>query len=135
VGDRVKKPGQLNGKSANLNHVILRKIYPNVRRASQVPVKDIFMVMDCDHMVKPDIFNKMGPCMLDARMAVCLAPQCFHNLVYPDALDAANGDFMFGRLPYYFGAGVSFVTGSFRYSMLFRFSHIHERVEMCFDIF
>jgi hypothetical protein len=88
------------------------------------------MVMDCDHMVKPDIFNKMGPCMLDERMAVCLAPQCFHNLVYPDALDAANGDFMFGRLPYYFGAGVSFVTGSFRYSMLFRFSHMHERDEM-----
>jgi hypothetical protein len=62
--------------------------------------------------VKPEIFNKMGPCMLDERVAVCLAPQCFHNLIYPDGLDAANGDFMFGRLPYFFGAGVLFVTGA-----------------------
>ena len=61
--------------------------------------------------VKPDIFNKMGPTLLDPKMAVSLAPQCFHNLIFPDALDAANGDFMFGKLPYYFGAGVLFVTG------------------------
>ena len=145
MGDRIKKPDQLNGKSANLNHVLLRKIYPNVRKAEEVPRKDIFMVMDCDHMVrslqmhsialrervvldfllykvgvldgsvrvqvKPDIFNKMGPTLLDPKMAVCLAPQCFHNIIYPDALDAANGDFMFGKLPFYFGAGVLFVTG------------------------
>ena len=52
VGDRIKKPGQLNGKSANLNHVLLHKIYPNVRKAEEVPLKDIFMVMDCDHMVR-----------------------------------------------------------------------------------
>jgi hypothetical protein len=52
VGDRIKKPNQLNGKSANLNHVLLRKIYPSVRKAEEVPIKDIFMVMDCDHMVR-----------------------------------------------------------------------------------
>ena len=51
VGDRVKKANQLNGKSANLNYVLLNKIYPNARGAQDVPVKDIFMVMDCDHMV------------------------------------------------------------------------------------
>jgi hypothetical protein len=52
VGDRVRKSRQLNGKSANLNHVLMNKIYPSVRRAGQVPAKDIFMVMDCDHMVR-----------------------------------------------------------------------------------
>jgi hypothetical protein len=36
VGDRVKRPGQLNGKSANLNHVVLRKIFPHVRKADEV---------------------------------------------------------------------------------------------------
>lgn len=65
--------------------------------------------------VKPDIFNKMGPCLFDQKTAVCLAPQCFHNVIYPDALDAANGDFMFGKLPFYFGAGVLFVTGTNHY--------------------
>ena len=54
----------------------------------------------------------MGPCLYDQKTAVCLAPQCFHNIIYPDALDAANGDFMFGKLPFYFGAGVLFVTGT-----------------------
>ena len=62
--------------------------------------------------MKPDIFNRMGPTMLDEHVAVCLVPQCFHNLIHPDALDAANGDFMFGRLPFFFGAGVLFVTGT-----------------------
>jgi hypothetical protein len=52
VGDRIKQPGQLNGKSANLNHVLLHKIYPTVRKAEDVPLKDMFMVMDCDHMVR-----------------------------------------------------------------------------------
>ena len=61
--------------------------------------------------VKPDVFNKMGPCMVNENTAVCLVPQCFHNTIHPDALDAANGDFMFGKLPFYFGAGVLFVTG------------------------
>jgi cellulose synthase/poly-beta-1,6-N-acetylglucosamine synthase-like glycosyltransferase len=86
VGDRVRMPGQLNGKSANLNHVICNKIYPGVKRADQIPKKDILMVMDCDHMCKPEMFNKMGPCMRDLNVGVCLLPQWFHNLVYPGAL-------------------------------------------------
>jgi cellulose synthase/poly-beta-1,6-N-acetylglucosamine synthase-like glycosyltransferase len=73
-GDRVKR-GQLNGKSANLNHAILTKLYPNVLRAENIPDKDIIMIMDCDHMVKPEIFMKMGPCMLDPEVAVTLVPQ------------------------------------------------------------
>ena len=62
--------------------------------------------------MKLDVFNKMGPCMINDRTAVCLVPQCFHNTIHPDALDAQNGDFMFGKLPFYFGAGVLFVTGA-----------------------
>ena len=74
VGDRVKR-GELNGKSANLNHAILTKIYPHTRRASDVPEKDVLMIMDCDHMVKPEIFLKMVACMRDPRVGVTLVPQ------------------------------------------------------------
>lgn len=111
VGDRVKRPGQLNGKSANLNHVVLQKIFPNVSSADEIPPKDILMVMDCDHMVKPEIFNKMAPCMLDEAVAVTLVPQWFHNLIFPDAFDSANADFMFSKMPYCFGAGMCYITG------------------------
>lgn len=30
IGDRTRKESQLNGKSANLNHVIFTKLYPLV---------------------------------------------------------------------------------------------------------
>ena len=83
VGDRVKQPGQLNGKSANLNHVMLKKIFPGVRKYDEIPPKDIIMVIDCDHMVKPEIFNKMGPCMLDEKVAVTLVPQvCCSSILF-----------------------------------------------------
>jgi cellulose synthase/poly-beta-1,6-N-acetylglucosamine synthase-like glycosyltransferase len=65
--------------------VICNKIYPGVTRADQIPKKDIIMVMDCDHMCKPETFNMMGPCMRDLNTGVTLLPQWFHNLVYPGA--------------------------------------------------
>jgi hypothetical protein len=70
------------------------------------------MVMDCDHMAKPDIFNRMGPCMLDENVAVTLVPQWFHNMVFPDAFDSANADFMLSKMPYAFGAGLCYITGA-----------------------
>jgi cellulose synthase/poly-beta-1,6-N-acetylglucosamine synthase-like glycosyltransferase len=81
-GDRIKR-GQMNGKSANLNHAILTKLYPNIRRAADIPEKDIIMIMDCDHMVKPQIFMKMGACMLDRRVAVTLVPQVPISTLWP----------------------------------------------------
>jgi hypothetical protein len=56
----VKQAGQLNGKSANINHVILHKVFPSARSPADIPLKDIIMVMDVDHLVKPEIFNRMG---------------------------------------------------------------------------
>jgi cellulose synthase/poly-beta-1,6-N-acetylglucosamine synthase-like glycosyltransferase len=88
-GDRVKR-GQLNGKSANLNHAILTKLYPNIRRASDIPSKDVIMIMDCDHMVKPQIFMKMGACMLDRRVAVTLVPQVPNSASQSCLLQAAR---------------------------------------------
>ena len=74
IGDRVKR-GQLNGKSANLNHAIMDKIHSEAAHEDDIPISDILMIMDCDHMVKPDIFLKMGACMRDEDVAVTLVPQ------------------------------------------------------------
>jgi cellulose synthase/poly-beta-1,6-N-acetylglucosamine synthase-like glycosyltransferase len=104
--------GQLNGKSANLNHAIMHKVYPEAQRPEDIPSTDMIMVMDVDHLVKPDIFNRMGPCMMDEEVAVTLVPQRFHNTLLPDAFDFANAHFMFTILPYYFGAGTCFITGA-----------------------
>jgi hypothetical protein len=70
VGDRVRRPGQLNGKSSNLNHIILNKIYPDVTHSSQVSWKDILMVMDCDHLVERAYFHKCCATLLDKDVAV-----------------------------------------------------------------
>jgi hypothetical protein len=41
-----------------------------------------------------------------------LAVQSFHNEVRPDCFDNTNYNFMFRLMPYYFGAGCCFVTGT-----------------------
>ena len=115
IGDRIKKPGTLNGKSANLNHVIFRKIYPHARRPEHIPERDILMVMDCDHMIKPDIYNRMAPCMIaDMNIAVVLVPQSFFNLIMPDSFDTAGKDFTFIKMPFAFGASIIYITGVMR---------------------
>jgi cellulose synthase/poly-beta-1,6-N-acetylglucosamine synthase-like glycosyltransferase len=38
--------------------------------------------------------------------------QAFHNVIKPDAFDAANTNFMYGQLPYVFGSGCCFITGT-----------------------
>lgn len=55
IGDRVKQPGQINGKSTNLNHVLFNHLYPHVQCPSDVSEKDLLLVMDCDHMVRPSL--------------------------------------------------------------------------------
>ncbi len=113
VGDRVKLPGQLNGKSSNLNHIILNKIYPRAQQTSDISFKDILVVMDCDHLVKPAFFHKTCCVLLtDPNVAVCLVPQAFHNDIRPDVIDNTNTNFMFRLMPYYFGAGCCFITGA-----------------------
>lgn len=74
VGDRMRRKGQLNGKSSNLNHVILSKIYPSVEKPEDVSSRDILLVMDCDHLVQPAFFQKCCAVMLDQDTAVWLTP-------------------------------------------------------------
>ena len=75
VGDREKLEHQLNGKSSNINHMVLNKMYPSVKKSKQIPYRDILMVMDCDHLVEREFFAKCCAVMLDRDVAVCLVPQ------------------------------------------------------------
>lgn len=112
VGDRVKLPQQLNGKSSNLNHMILNKIYPHAHEVADISWKDILMVMDCDHKVHREYYQKCCSTMLDQNTAVCLCPQYFWNHNMPDFFDNRNLNFMFRLMPYYFGAGCCMITGA-----------------------
>ena len=40
VGDRKALPHQLNGKSSNINHMVLKKMYPFVTKTEQVRFSD-----------------------------------------------------------------------------------------------
>jgi hypothetical protein len=40
------------------------------------------------------------------------AVQSFHNVLQPDGFDMANQNFMMGHLPYVFGSGCCFITGT-----------------------
>jgi cellulose synthase/poly-beta-1,6-N-acetylglucosamine synthase-like glycosyltransferase len=53
----------------------MTKIYPYVKTVDDIPENDILMIMDCDHMVKTEVFMKMGACMLDPKVGVTLIPQ------------------------------------------------------------
>ena len=81
VGDRKALPHQLNGKSSNINHMVLNRMYPHVQSTKDVPYKDILMVMDCDHLVEPEFFAKCCAVMLDRDVAVCSALCLFHHLL------------------------------------------------------
>lgn len=113
IGDRIRKAKQLNGKSSNLNHVLLNHIYPDVNHSNEVSWKDIIVVMDCDHLVTEAYFQKCCSVLLNKDVAVCLVPQAFHNTIKPDFFDNRNANFMFRLMPYYFGSGCCFITGAF----------------------
>jgi hypothetical protein len=82
------------------------------RARAQVSWRDVLVVMDCDHLVERPFFHKACACLLDQNVAVVLMPQAFHNTIRPDFFDNTNTNFMFRLMPFYFGAGCCFITGT-----------------------
>lgn len=76
VGDRKALPHQLNGKSSNINHMVLNHMYPGLTETKDVPYRDILMVMDCDHLVEKEFFAKCCAVMLDRDVAVRPVTSC-----------------------------------------------------------
>ncbi|KAK9904260.1 hypothetical protein WJX75_007984 [Coccomyxa subellipsoidea] len=77
VSGRIRKSGEMNGKSANLNNC-LSHIYPV---GTPIPANEITCIFDADQVANPDFFLKTLP-LFDAGddVGMVLSPQAFHNL-------------------------------------------------------
>lgn len=106
------QPGELNRRSAVLNHALFQHIYPEARAPADIPERDVLLFTACGHMAKPQLFNRVGPCLLDAAAATAVVvPPAFHDCVEPDVFDCANADMMHGLLPYVVGGGAGLLPG------------------------
>ena len=77
VSGRTRKPGEMNGKSANLNNC-LAHIYPS---DLAMPPQELVCIFDADQVANADFFLKTLP-LFDAGddVGMVLSPQCFYNL-------------------------------------------------------
>jgi hypothetical protein len=78
ITGRVRKPGQVNGKSENLNNALRGHVFSEHPRTAngdvdwqQLPPKELVVVFDADMRAKPDFFLKVRVtcCMLLLRDA------------------------------------------------------------------
>ena len=64
VGDRKALPHQLNGKSSNINHMVLRKMYPDVKETSQVCLSRVTTTVSRLEFVKLGTICTSSLCLL-----------------------------------------------------------------------
>lgn len=91
VSGRKRKPGEMNGKSCNLNNC-LSQIYPE---GVPIPAHELVCIFDADQVANVDFFVKMVP-LFDAGddVGMVLSPQCFHNVnVGADIFNHCNINF------------------------------------------
>ena len=91
VSGRKRKPGEMNGKSCNLNNC-LSQIYPE---GVPIPAHELVCIFDADQVANVDFFTKMIP-LFDAGddVGMVLSPQCFHNVnVEADIFNHCNINF------------------------------------------
>ncbi|KAG1680163.1 hypothetical protein FOA52_000276 [Chlamydomonas sp. UWO 241] len=103
ITGRDRKPGQINGKSENLNNAPCNHIYKDHPKAengsidwTSVDPRDTIVVFDADMMAKPDFFCKTLEVMADEELALCLTPQAFHNINPDGDLVGGGGDYALG---------------------------------------
>ncbi|KAG1680162.1 hypothetical protein FOA52_000275 [Chlamydomonas sp. UWO 241] len=120
ITGRDRKPGQINGKSENLNNALCNHIYKDHPKAengsidwTSVDPRDTIVVFDADMMAKPDFFCKTLEVMADEELALCLTPQAFHN-INPDGdlFNNINKQFWEYWLPGAFAWGYIACTGT-----------------------
>lgn len=100
VSGRVRAPGEMNGKSGNMNNA-LNQIYP---KEYAIPGNELVCVFDADQVAKRDFFLKTlpyfdagkhpsgfgTPCLLCA-LAMLLCAICLCDLVSPSVLQFQFG--------------------------------------------
>ncbi len=62
VTGRTRQPGEINGKSANVNNCLRNVIYPNglADKPDAIPVTEVVVVFDADMVAKRNFFLKVG---------------------------------------------------------------------------
>jgi hypothetical protein len=79
VSGRTRLPGEINGKSANLNNALCNIIYNNYDdRLGVIPATELVVVFDADMCCKKEFFVKVLEVMWDDETALCLTPQVRH---------------------------------------------------------
>eukprot|EP00892_Ulva_mutabilis_P001282 jgi/Ulvmu1/11154/UM071_0038.1 len=104
--------GSTSDRSAALNRAMFDGIYRSAQRAEDVPESDVLMVVACGHCAKPELFNRVGPCMRDRGVDVVVLPPASHAVVQPDPFDAPNADSMHAGLPHAVAAGLCIGPGA-----------------------
>ncbi|DBA65793.1 TPA: hypothetical protein ACH3X2_002830 [Trebouxia sp. C0005] len=110
VSGRVRAPGEMNGKSGNMNNA-LNQIYP---KEYAIPGNELVCVFDADQVAKRDFFLKTLP-YFDAGddIGMVLSPQCFHNLnLHEDIFNHSNIHFWEYMQPGYDALGFISCTGT-----------------------
>ncbi|KAK9804363.1 hypothetical protein WJX72_009368 [[Myrmecia] bisecta] len=88
VSGRQRAPGEVNGKSGNLNNC-LSQIYPE---GVPVPPNELVCIFDADQVANSDFYAKTVP-LFDGGddVGMVLSPQAFHNLrIHADIFNHAN---------------------------------------------
>ncbi|GAX77149.1 hypothetical protein CEUSTIGMA_g4595.t1 [Chlamydomonas eustigma] len=120
VSGRIRKKGEVNGKSGNLNNALRNVIYKNYPKNelgeidwTEISNKECIVVFDADMNCKPDFFLKMLEVMVDDNISLTLSPQAFYNIdVDADIFNAINAQFWEYWLPGAFGWGYIACTGT-----------------------
>jgi cellulose synthase/poly-beta-1,6-N-acetylglucosamine synthase-like glycosyltransferase len=75
VSGRTRAPGEINGKSGNLNNALASVYQQFKNRLADIPATELVVVFDADMQPKRDFFVKVLDVMRDRDTALCLTPQ------------------------------------------------------------
>ncbi|WIA20938.1 hypothetical protein OEZ85_005279 [Tetradesmus obliquus] len=81
VSGRSRAPGEINGKSANLNNCLRNVIFKEYEgRAAEIPARELVVVFDADMAARRHFLLKVLEAMWDDSISLCLTPQAFSNI-------------------------------------------------------
>ncbi|KAG1672206.1 hypothetical protein FOA52_002907 [Chlamydomonas sp. UWO 241] len=120
VTGRIRKKGEVNGKSANLNNTLKNVVYKNYPKNdngdidwTEISNKECVVVFDADMNCKPDFYLKQLEVMVDDEIGLLLTPQAFYNIdTDMDIFNAINAQFWEYWLPGAFAWGYIACTGT-----------------------
>ncbi len=82
ITGRPRQPGEINGKSANVNNCLRRVVYHDASCANDIPWWEVIVVFDADMQAKPNFFLRILEVMLEDEVALCLTPQVRARLIF-----------------------------------------------------